>query len=943
MSPFQIASAYFAASILWIFASDQALGLLGLTPGQLIRISVLKGFVFVGVSTWLVYRLMGKARARAEEELRENRAYLDELFEAAPEAICLLDMETRVLSFNQEFTRIFGYEKKEAVGQKIADLIVPAQLRNEIESNQHSISLGQRFSSETIRVRKDGTRVEVSITAAPAVVLGGTAAIHVVYRDLTGRKEAEKQLKATAERLQAILEHAPVGINIMGRDGHIVESNAAYQRITGYSKAKLVGMSFQELTHPEDVPSTLELFDKLSSGTNQAYTLEKRNLRQDGSTNWVRLIVSKLSDDQQICITEDITERKRAEAALEEREQHLRTILQTTQEAFYLVDMQGRLLDVNDAYCALSGYTSEELLQMRVRDLDCTESEQDVAAHMRRIAAQGRDRFETRHRRKDGRSIDIESSVTFRDIGGGRFVCFLRDITERKRWEQELAESEERLRTIVELAPDGILVFNDQGQIVEVNQAASKQLGYTPEQLLQLNILDVVSPRFTERLAARLRGQVPSGSYEAAHLRADGVEIPIELSVTQIVFRGQKAFIAITRDTSDRKRTEEEREKLEQQLRQAQKMEAVGRLAGGIAHDFNNLLMIIQSYTEMLQDSLPVHDSLRGKTREILKAANRAASLTGQMLAFSRKQILSPAVLDLNAVVVETAKMLRRLIGEDIDFQVNSAVGLWAIEADSDQIVQILMNLCVNARDAMPQGGVLTIATGNVTVSAEEINKYHCVSPGDYVRLSVTDTGTGISKEIQERIFEPFFTTKEVGRGTGLGLAMVYGIVKQSGGHIGVDSEIGKGSSFNIYLPRVTRAIIRAIAALDEGPSQGTETILVAEDEGALREAVCGYLSGLGYAVLGASSGQEALSVASEHKGPIDLLITDLVMPRMSGTELAHALASLRPALRTIYMSGYTDDAVLRHGIRAPGTAFLNKPFSLGTLAEKVRDTLRSE
>jgi nitrogen-specific signal transduction histidine kinase/CheY-like chemotaxis protein len=394
------------------------------------------------------------------------------------------------------------------------------------------------------------------------------------------------------------------------------------------------------------------------------------------------------------------------------------------------------------------------------------------------------------------------------------------------------------------------------------------------------------------------------------------------------------------RDITERKRREAEKRLLEQQLQQAQKMEAVGRLAGGIAHDFNNLLMVIQSYTEMLQNSLPVHNGLRKNTEQILKAAKRAASLTGQMLAFSRKQITSPVVLDLNAVVNEMAKMLKRLIGEDIEVRVEPAESLWAISADSDQIGQILMNLCVNARDAMPQGGTLTIATGNIIVEEGRIDGHPYVAPGEYVRFSVTDDGTGISKEEQERIFDPFYTTKEVGRGTGLGLAMVYGIVEQSGGYVWVDSELGQGTCFTIYMPRAEGAISPNMSTMAGERPGGTETLLVTEDEESLREAICGYLRSLGYSVLAASSGQQALSLASEHGGHIDLLITDVVMPKMSGRELSQMLGRLRPELKTIYMSGYTDDAVLRHGINELSATFLQKPFSLGTLARKVRNML---
>ncbi len=379
---------------------------------------------------------------------------------------------------------------------------------------------------------------------------------------------------------------------------------------------------------------------------------------------------------------------------------------------------------------------------------------------------------------------------------------------------------------------------------------------------------------------------------------------------------------------------------LEQQLRQAQKMEAVGRLAGGIAHDFNNLLMVIQSYTEMLQDSLPAQDGLRKNTEQVLKAAHRATSLTGQMLAFSRKQITSPVVLDLNAVIDDTTKMLKRLIGEDIEVRVDAAESLWMISADSDQIVQVLMNLCVNSRDAMPQGGMITIATENITVKKGGIDGHPYIAPGEYVKLSVTDTGTGISKEQQEQIFEPFFTTKEVGKGTGLGLSMVYGIVKQAGGYVWVDSELGQGACFTVCLPRAKGVIAYGASEKADVQTRGMGTLLVVEDEEAVREALCGYLSSLGYTVLGASSGQQALSIASEYKEQIDLLITDVVMPQMSGRELSQTLGSLHPSLKTIHMSGYTDDAVLRHGIKDMDTSFLQKPFNLSTLARKVRETL---
>ena len=391
-------------------------------------------------------------------------------------------------------------------------------------------------------------------------------------------------------------------------------------------------------------------------------------------------------------------------------------------------------------------------------------------------------------------------------------------------------------------------------------------------------------------------------------------------------------YVAVKRDMT-------QEQLLRDELSQAQKMESFGRIAGGIAHDFNNLLMVIRTYVEAMQNRLPIEDSLRENTEQVLEAVERGASLTGQMLTFSRKQIVSPFVLDLNALIDDTAKMLRRVIGEDIEFHVVMSEKLWAIKADPDQIVQVLMNLCVNARDAMPQGGMLTIATGNFKVKKGSISWQHGVLPGDYVRLSVTDSGTGMSKKVQKNIFEPFFTTKEVGKGTGLGLAMVYGIVKQSSGHVWVDSKPGHGACFTIYLPKVERTVAPTRPTRADAPPRGTETLLVVEDEMSLRRGICELLSSLGYTVLDASSGDEALSIASEQKH-IDLLLTDVIMPKMGGRELAQMLGSQRPELKVIYMSGYTDDAVLRHGIHELHTAFLQKPFGLSALARKVRDTL---
>ena len=365
----------------------------------------------------------------------------------------------------------------------------------------------------------------------------------------------------------------------------------------------------------------------------------------------------------------------------------------------------------------------------------------------------------------------------------------------------------------------------------------------------------------------------------------------------------------------------------------------MGRLAGGVAHDFNNLLMVICSYTEMIQEQLSPEDRLYKNTQQVLKAAQRAASLTQQMLAFSRKQVLSPEVLDLNSVVDDTSKMLKRLIGEDIELVCHSSKDLWRVTADPSQIVQILMNLSVNARDAMPIGGKLTIETRNLTIDAETASKHAGFSPGEYAMIAVSDTGVGMTAEIQARVFEPFFTTKEQGKGTGLGLSTVYGIVKQSGGYIWVYSEPGNGSCFKLYFPRVNKPVAASVPQRVSVAETGRETILVVEDDDSLREVVSEYLRRQGYSIVEAGNGPEALNAVDQHAGPLDLLLTDVIMPKMGGPELAAKIAS-RKEMAAIFMSGYTDDAIVNHGFLQADTAFIQKPFSLSALGNKVRQVL---
>jgi len=507
--------------------------------------------------------------------------------------------------------------------------------------------------------------------------------------------------------------------------------------------------------------------------------------------------------------------------------------------------------------------------------------------------------------------------------------------------ERRLQASEGRLAAIVRAALDAHVTMDDRGTIVTWNPQAEALFGWPAPDVLGRHVADViVPPNHREAHWRGLQHFLKSGEapilnrrLELLALRRDGTEVAVELAVAPIRLGNSWIFSAFIRDIT-------ERNQLEQQLRQAQKMEAVGRLAGGIAHDFNNLLTAIFGYADLLAEDLPPDSSALADVREIRTAATRASALTRQLLAFSRQQVLQPVVLNVIDVVGDLESMLQRVLGEDVELEARFAADLGNIRADQGQLEQVILNLAVNARDAMPTGGKLTIETANVELDEHYAQTHRPVVPGRYVMIAVSDTGVGMDAATQARIFEPFFTTKEAGKGTGLGLATAYGIVKQSGGYIWVYSELGRGATFKIYLPRVDEPTDTVVAPPELGSVAGTETVLLAEDDALLLPLARDVLKRFGYTVLEARTPADAVAVAKSHTGVIHLLISDVIMPGESGLQLARRLLETRPGLSVLFISGYSDEAIVRHGVLDPGTAFLQKPFTPAALARKVRELL---
>ncbi|MBZ0264463.1 PAS domain S-box protein [bacterium] len=904
-------------------------------------------------------------RNRAEEALRRSEELYRTLTENMKDVVYTTDCQGVITFLSSSVHEVFGFTAEEMTGQRFTTFLSEEDIPRAMGEFQKVFETGLEGSILQLSMkRKDGRFFIGELRSSLIWRDGQMAGTQGMIRDVTEHRAAEEELKKSQNLLSNLARLVP-GVIYQYRlypDGHSAfpwsspGMNDIYE-VTPDEVREDATPVFGRL-HPEDAEFVSEAIFE-SSRTLDTFYCEFRVIlpRQGLRWRWSQAQPERTEDGGTLWhgIISDITERKLGELALQASEERNRTILRTAMDGFWRADTKGQLKEVNEGYCQMTGFSEQELLSMSIFDLDVNEDCQDTATFIKNIIEKGEDRFESRHNRKDGSIFDVEISAKYLSEEGGYFVAFVQDISERRKAINALADERNLLELITINSPMGIVVVNPSGAITFANPFAERILGLSLSDLKDrtydspdwdhTTLAGDPFPDEEQSFVQVMKSGGPVIGIEQAIVKPDGPRVMLSISAAPLKDSSGAitGVVAVLDDITEHKKMTEEKEKYESQLHQAQKMESVGRLAGGVAHDFNNMLMVILGNAEFALDLVDKNNPLAENLKEIRNAAQRSAKLTQQLLAYARKQTIAPRSIDLNEVLESMLTMLRRLIGENIKLTWRPGKLLWPVKVDPSQIDQVLVNLCVNARDAITGVGNITIATKSTTLDASFCEEHNGFVPGDYVLLNVSDNGCGMDASTQEKLFEPFFTTKPTGVGTGLGLAMVYGAVKQNEGFIDVYSEPGEGTIFNIYLPRF---IDEAGKAAKEGAVEpllrGTETILLVEDEISVLRLTKSILENLGYKVLAENAPDVALQLAKTYPGEIKLLITDVVMPKMNGRDLADKLIKQYPKLKCLFMSGYTADIIAHNGVLDDGMYFIQKPFSSGVLASTIREALDS-
>ena len=897
-------------------------------------------------------------RKRTEDALRRSEQKFAAAFHLGPAAMSIVDTEDSdcILDINEGFEQVSGYSRVELLGRRVPELGIWSE-PEEYSQAQRRFRTDGRLRNFEFHFRRKSGEIRTGLVSTEPMEINNRRCAITCTTDLTERKRAEEALRENEQRIVSIYNTVEDVIFQLAVEPEgqyrFVSVNAAFLKVTGMSQEEVVGKTVK-MVIPE--PSLTMVLGKYRQAAEEntivrwEETSDYPTGRMTGAVSVAPVFDNKGTCTHLVGSVHDITERKLAEEALRKSEERFRYVIENLQDAVWSADLSGQFEFLSPLMVHIYGRPLLEMVADPAFWIEAAhpEDKATVQASGDVLRRDGHIELEYRILLPDGTERWIfDRKTQLLDAHGkpSGIAGIISNITERKRAEEILKASEEKYRALVETTDTGYLITDKEGKVIDANREYVRLTGHSElGEILGRSVIEWTAAHEKQKNAEALARCVKDGFIRDLVIDyVDGENRITPVEINAKVTRGGESLriISLCRDISDRKRAEEMR--LQLKLTQAQKMESIGRLAGGVAHDFNNLLTVINGYAAFLSEQLAVPDPLRRYALEIGEAGRRAASLTSQLLAFSRKQAIMPKAINLNAVLADAERMLQRLIGEDIELVSSLAPRLGLVMADPDQIHQIIMNLAVNARDAMPKGGKFEITTAEVELNETAAAAYPDAAPGRYVQLTVTDTGTGMTEEVRRKIFEPFFTTKEPGKGTGLGLSMVFGIVRQHDGWIDVKSEPGRGSTFRIHLPRIdggSRADEAKPAAANV--SHGDETVLVVEDQEAVRRLARRILEAHGYHVLEAASGAEAHAVASRHVGEIDLLLTDVVMPGMDGYLLSEQLRDLRPNLRTILMSGYAADLIAHRDALASGLAYIQKPFGPEELATKVRGVLDS-
>ena len=887
----------------------------------------------------------------AGEKLRDAELLYHTLFDQSPDGILLIDPKGTIIDFNDAAYRQLGYTREEFKGLHLSD-IDPFQSPEEIQASIKKVTENGSDEFEVRHKTKDGNIRDVHVITQLMTISGHTV-FHTIWRDITEHKQADKALMESNANLQALITAMPDIVIFKDVQGRYLVVNKAVEESTGRTREELLGKTNDEVLPPE-IAVLCNKSDSEALGSPKPVQSEEYAPAQDGRKTFLDTIKAPIHDAHGalvglVTVSRDITERKRMEEKLKESEKQYRTLFESSPDAIFIGDPEtGLTLDANPAACRLIARNREEIIGLHQSKLHPPWKDklarQDFQQHVNEMRLRGTTHLmENSVLRSDGTEVPVEilaQSVTIK--GKQVLLGVFRDITERKQIEEALRKSEKFIRDILETVDEGFIVIDRDYRILSANKAYLHQVKMRLEEVIGRHCYEI-SHRIDKACyemgaECSVKRTFDTGEpHTSLHIHHDREKNPIYVETKSYPLKDASGYtisaIEIINNTTEKK-------KLEEQLRHSQKMEAVGQLAGGVAHDFNNILTAIIGYGSLMKMKMGYDDPSRNYLLQILDSAKRAANLTQGLLAFSRKQVISPKSVRVNKIIENVEKLLRRLIGEDVEMKVTLADDDLTVLADSGQLEQVLVNLATNARDAMPEGGCLTIRTETGVLDHEFIKMHGYGKPGSYALISVADTGTGMDGKTKERIFEPFFTTKEVGKGTGLGLSIVYGIVKQHNGYITCYSEPGKGTAFKIYLPAIDRKVSSMEDSVSFPSSGGTETILLAEDDAVVRALMKEVLEQSGYTVIEAADGEDAIGVFARNRDRVRLLILDVIMPKKNGKEAYEEIRKNCPDVKVIFSSGYTADILHKKRVLDGEFKLISKPVSPTDLLRQVRETL---